>query len=223
MSTLRERIDRSLTRGMARGTRRSLLLLVVPLVLGFSAPLWHLHMTAPQYPEGLDLEIYAYTVSGDVAEVNTLNHYIGMAKIDRAALSDLDWIPFAIGALALLALRVAAVGDLRSLIDLLVLFGYFSLFSMARFYYKLYVFGHNLSPKAPIKMEPFTPPILGTEQIANFTTTSFPGSGTFWIGVFALGLAALFLRNVLAQRRAWLAPEPQGAAGAQTGAIPGAS
>jgi len=205
MSTLRERLDRSLGGGLARGTRRALLALVVPLALGFSAPLWHMHMKAPQYPEGLDLEIYAYTVSGDVAEVNTLNHYIGMAKIDRAALSDLDWIPFALGALALLALRVSAVGDLRSLIDLLVLFGYFSVFSMTRFFYKLYVFGHNLNPKAPFKMDPFTPPVLGTKQIANFTASSYPGGGTFWIGIFALGIVALVVWNLHVLRRAWSA------------------
>jgi hypothetical protein len=203
MPTLRERFDRSLTGGLAPGTRRALLVLVVPLALGFSAPLWHLHMKAPQYPQGLDLEIYAYTVAGDVAEVNTLNHYIGMAKIDRAALSDLDWIPFALGALALLALRVAAVGDLRSLIDLLVLFGYFSAFSMARFYYKLYVFGHNLNPTAPFKMEAFTPPVLGTKQIANFTATSFPGGGTFWIGIFALGLVVLLGLNLRRALQGW--------------------
>ena len=31
-------------------------------------------------------------------------------KLDRAELSDLDWIPFAIGVLGLLTLRVAAIG-----------------------------------------------------------------------------------------------------------------
>lgn len=203
MATMRERIDRSLGGGLVTGSRRILLILVVPLILGFSAPLWHLHMVAPQYPQGLDLEIYAYTVEGDVSEVNTLNHYIGMARIDRASLSDLNWIPFALGALALLVLRVSAVGDLRSLIDLLVLFGYFSAFSMARFYYQLYVFGHNLDSTAPFKMDPFTPPILGTKQIANFTATSFPGGGTIWIGIFALGLLAVIALNLRAARRTW--------------------
>ena len=76
-------------------------LLVIPLGLCFTAPLWQIHMVAPQYPNGLDLNIYAHTVEGDVQEVNTLNHYIGMARIDRASLSDLDWIPFALGALML--------------------------------------------------------------------------------------------------------------------------
>ena len=111
-----------------------------------------MHLVAPQYPGGLDLEIYAYTVEGDLDEINTLNHYIGMSRIDRTTLSDLDWIPFALGALILLALRVAAVGDVRSLIDLLVISSYFGVFSLARFYYRLYVFGHNLDDRAPFEL-----------------------------------------------------------------------
>jgi hypothetical protein len=86
------------------------------------------------------------TVTGDVQEAGTLNHYIGMGRIDRAALSDLDFLPFAIGAFALLLLRVVALGDLRSLVDLIALYTYFGVFAFARFAYTLYVFGHNLDP-----------------------------------------------------------------------------
>jgi hypothetical protein len=68
---------------------------------------------------------------------------------------------------------------------------YFSIFSVGRFYYKLYVFGHNLDPRAPFTIEPFTPVLLGTQQIANFTTTSLPRGATWLIGVFAVGLFAL--------------------------------
>jgi hypothetical protein len=56
---------------------------------------------------------------------------------------------------------------------------------MGRFVYKLYVFGHNLDPAAPFKVEPFTPAILGSKQIANFTTISTPQLGTFLVGAFA--------------------------------------
>lgn len=176
--------------------RLALALLVIPLLLSFTAPLWTMDMAAPQYPDGLTLEILSYTVRGDVEEVNTLNHYIGMARIDRAALSDLDWIPFAVGALALLALRVAAIGDRRSLVDLFVLFTYFSAFSMARFAYKLYVFGHDLDPKAPFTMEPFTPVVLGTQEVANFTITSLPALGTVWLGIFGVGLLVVTLLSL---------------------------
>jgi hypothetical protein len=191
MNGMVQRFYQSLSKPIEGRVRVLVALLVIPLGLSFTQPLWNIHMVAPQYPRGLDLDIYAHTIEGDINEINTLNHYIGMARIDRAELSDLDWIPFALGALILLALRVAAVGDLRALLDLAVLLTYFSIFSVGRFYYKLYVFGHNLDPRAPFTIEPFTPVLLGTQQIANFTTTSLPRGATWLIGVFAVGLFAL--------------------------------
>lgn len=191
-----DRFYRRLSAPLYLRSRILLGLLVIPLGFSFSAPLWTMRMVAPQYPKGLVLEIYPYTVSGDVREVNTLNHYIGMAKIDRASLSDLDWIPFAIGALVLFTLRVAAIGDRRSLVDLFVMFVYFSAFSLARFGYKLYVYGHDLDPHAPFTVEPFTPAVLGTKQIANFTVTSLPSGGSVAIACFGAGLLAVLLWNL---------------------------
>jgi len=198
---MREKLERfyhCLAQPLLFRSRILLAALAIPLALAFSAPLWTLSMQAPQYPDGLRLNIYAHTVTGDVAEVNTLNHYIGMQAINRAALSDLDWIPFALGILILLLLRVAAIGDLRSLCDVLVLFLYFSAFSMARFAYRLHVFGHNLDPGAPFKVEPFTPAMLGTQQVANFTITSLPAGGSLWIGLFAIGLLSAVAWNFAA-------------------------
>ena len=181
-----ERFQRSLDAPLTLRSRIALAIGAVPLALVFTAPLWTIAMDAPQYPAGLLLEIHTHTVRGDVSEVNTLNHYIGMSPIDRAALSDLDWIPLALGALILFSLRVAGIGDVRSLVDLFVAFIYFACFSMARFVYRLYVFGHDLDPAAAFEVEPFTPAILGTKDVANFTITSLPGGGTAWIGLFAV-------------------------------------
>jgi hypothetical protein len=202
---MRSAIDRfyqNLARPLHFPSRIALGLLVLPLAGAFLAPLWNIHMVAPQYPQGLDLDIYAYTVEGDIQEVNTLNHYIGMARIDRASLTDLDWIPFALGALIVLTLRVASIGDKRSLVDLFVLFAYFSVFSLGRFYLKLYVFGHNLDPEAPFDVEPFMPAVLGTKQIANFTTSAWPRLGTIWVGLYGLGLFLMLAWNLR------LAPPP---------------
>ena len=198
-----ERFYEELGRPLDLRSRVALVLVSLPLLFAFTAPLWRIHMVAPQYPQGLDLLIYPHTVAGDIQEINTLNHYIGMARIDRAALSDLDWIPFAIGGLILLALRVATIGDKRSLVDLTVLFVYFSGFSLFRFGYKLYVYGHNLDPRAPFEVEPFTPPILGMKQIANFTTWSYPDLGSLWLGIFGVGLVGVLLWNL---RPAWGGP-----------------
>lgn len=176
--------------------RLALALSVIPIVLALGQPLWKISMKAPQYPKGLYVEIYAHTVEGgndnhDLKEINTLNHYIGMHSIDRAELSDLDWIPFALVALILLTLRCAAIGNVRMLVDLAVTTVFVGGFSMFRFVYKLYSFGHNLDPTAPIKVEPFTPAIFGEKQIANFSTSSYPQGGTVLIGVFITAIFAV--------------------------------
>ncbi len=187
-----------LDRPLIGWSRIALAILILPLALTFTAPLWRIELHAPQYPSGLTVDIYAHTVVGGnhgqhLTEVNNLNHYIGMHKIDRAELSDLDWIPFALGGIALLALRCAALGKVRDLVDVVVVIGYVTLFAFGRFAYKMYVYGHSLSPDAPVKVPPFTPPLFGTKQIANFTSTSLPQLGTLYVGLFATGALALLV------------------------------
>ena len=189
--------NHALARPLRGSARAFVLALLIPLGIAAFAPLWTLKMAAPQYPAGLELRIYPYTVEGDIQEVNTLNHYIGMSPIDRAALSDLDWLPFAIGAAGLLILRVAAIGDLRALVDLVALFTYFGVFSMARFAYTLYVFGHNLKPDAPFSVEPFTPVVLGTGQVANFTITSLPATGALALSVVGVALLGVLVASLV--------------------------
>lgn len=194
-----------LYRPLDRTARVILLLLIVPLLLHFMVPLWRISMKAPQYPDGLRMDVYSYKLEGgndgqDINEVNELNHYIGMQKIERSAFSDLDWMPFAFGILVLLVLRVAAIGNLSSLIDLTVISLYVSVFAMVRFAYREYVFGHNLDPHAAVKIQPFTPVILGTKQVANFTTSAMPQWGSLLVGVFVIGLVALTARQFFTLR-----------------------
>ncbi len=182
-----------------------LLVVTIPLALAFSHPLWRISMTAPQYPDGLYMEIYTHKIDGGnhgqhIKEINTLNHYIGMHKIDRAELSDLDWIPFGLGLLIVLALRCAAIGNVRTLIDLAVISAYIGTFALGRFVYKLYVFGHNLDPDAPIKLEPFTPAIFGTKHIANFTTQSYPQAGSYLVGIYFVGVMGVLAWHLIAGR-----------------------
>jgi copper chaperone NosL len=196
-----------LDRPLIPWSRLVLALLAIPLILAFSQPLWRIEMNAPQYPKGLSMDIYAYKVESghggkDLPEINNLNHYIGMKTIDRAELTDLDWLPFALGLLVILTLRCAAIGNVRALIDVVVLTSYISLFAMGRFVYKLYTYGHNLDPAAPFKVDPFTPAIFGKKQIANFTTWSYPQWGSILMGLFATGLLALTVWHLWAGRRA---------------------
>jgi hypothetical protein len=174
---------------------------VLALLPLFAFPLWNMTFTSNQYPDGLTLNIYAYQLEGgktqnrdDLREINALNHYIGMRPLLESDFSEFVWIPFVIGALAVLALRAMVIGRMSGLVDVFVLFSYFGLFSFWSFYNKLFQYGHNLDPTAAIKVQPFTPPLFGKQVVGNFTVTSYPGLASFGLIAFALLLlTAIFL------------------------------
>ena len=194
-------------RPLMKGTRPLLALLVLPLALCFTQPLWRISMEAPQYPGGLHMDIYPYKVEGGnggqhIQEINTLNHYIGMHRLDETAFADTAWIPFAFGALLIFTLRVAAIGNVRGLVDLVVMTGYVSAFAFGRFVYMLYNYGHHLDPQAPVKVQPFMPAVLGSKQIANFTTHSMPQLGSLFLGLFVVGIFGALAWHLVSGRRA---------------------
>jgi len=199
MSSFTDKTNRFLNHPTGATPRALVLVAVLALALTYFVPLWNLTMFAPQYPDGLRLDIYSYQLHGgnnnqDVKEINILNHYIGMRDLTDADFTEFKWMPFVIGALGLVLLRAAVYGSIGSLVDVTVLFTYFGLFSLWSFAYKLYVYGHNLAPTASVKVPPFMPPVFGFKQIANFQVYSYPQAGTYAMAVvFVLLFAALFL------------------------------
>jgi hypothetical protein len=180
-------LDRPLT-PMSRVLTAVAALLIVGTVF---VPLWHMTFVAQQYPEGLDLYIYSHDLIGgddgnDLTEINILNHYIGMAELKPADFSELKWLPLVIGLIIVLTFRAAAIGNLRALIDVIVLSGYFGAFSMWSFWYRLGYYGDNLDPKASVQVEPFMPPIFGYKLVGQFDVWSYPTWGTYLF--FAYGL-----------------------------------
>jgi len=183
-----------------------LALAVIPLGFAVVKPLWRISMEAPQYPEGLSMEIFSYALEGghegqDLVEINTLNHYIGMHHISEEEIPDLGWMPFALGILMILTLRVAAIGNVRGLVDHMVLTTYVLGFLAVRFIYRMYVYGHDLDPRAAVTVQPFWPVIIGTKQIANFTTHGIPLLGTYLILTFTLVLGGVTLWHLVQGRR----------------------
>lgn len=167
------------------------------LVLAFFFPLWNMTFYSNQYTDGLVLDIYAYELEGgktpnrdDLREINSLNHYIGMRPLLESDFGEFTWLPFAIGGLILLALRAAVLGKMSKLVDIFVIFVYFSLYSFWSFYHRLYTYGHNLDPTAAIKVEPFTPPLFGTQEVGNFTVYSYPEIASYAFGAFGVLLLA---------------------------------
>jgi len=200
MANVLDALNRHLDVKLELGPRLLLVSAAILLAAALTAPLWNLTMFAPQYPDGLRMDIFAQTLQGgrngqDVKEINVLNHYIGMRDLSNEDFTEFKWMPFAIGVLALISLRSAVQGTMASLVDSFVLFAYFGAFSLWSFAHKMYVYGHNLAPGAPVKVAPFTPPIFGYQQIANFEVYSYPRAGSYIMLaagaalVLALGLA----------------------------------
>ena len=197
MRTFFERAGGFLDRTLGTGPRVLLVAAAALLVPVYVAPLWNLTMFAPQYQDGLRLDIYSYKLEGgnggqDVKEINVLNHYIGMRDLVAEDFTEFKWMPFVIGALALLFLRAAVHGRVRHLVDVVVLYLYFGAFSLWSFAYKLWSYGHNLDPKAAVTVAPFMPPLFGFKQLANFEVYSYPGPASYGL----LGAAALLFASV---------------------------
>jgi hypothetical protein len=188
--------------------RVALILAVLSIPLVFQFPLWTMSFQSNQYPDPLRMRIYIDHLEGqktdirdDLREINSLNHYIGMRPLMESDFAEFLWLPFAMGFFALIVLRSVVFGNLRDLVDIVVLFVYFSLFSAWTFYRRLYEYGHNLDPEAAIKVEPFTPPFFGRVQIANFWVESFPGGGSYMMALFGILIMLALAIAYLSARR----------------------
>jgi hypothetical protein len=194
-----EKDNRLLNSGIDLGPRVLLALAAVLLLAVYLFPLWNMTMFAPQYPQGLRLNIYSWKLDGgnggqDVHEVNVLNHYIGMSALSTESFDEFKWIPFVVGALGLLFLRAAVHGRMAGLLDVTVMFLYFAAFSLWSFGARLYGYGHHLDRAAPVQVPGFMPPLFGYRKIANFEVYSYPGPASYAMGfVLVLLVVAFYL------------------------------
>ncbi len=174
-----------------------LLLAALSLLFSIFFPYWYLKVTAPQYPKGLRVAIFVNHLEGDVAEIDSLNHYIGMrslkegAKLERAVS-----IP---GIAIICSCLIATVLIRRKASVILLLPGIiFPGIFAADLYLWLRDFGLHLNPHAALSssIKPFVPPILGQGKVAQFHAyANFAfGHGLSMLASFlALGAAMLRL------------------------------
>jgi copper chaperone NosL len=149
------------------------------LVVSIFLPWWKMIFFAPQYPEGLNIIVYPYKLEGEIDIVNGLNHYIGMANFSEETFPELTYLPYIVGGYAFLTIITAILRKkffLYGLICLYVLGGALGVWDLRK---ALRQFGTNLSPTAPIKIDPFIPPIIGENTVANFVTNSVLGLGAY--------------------------------------------
>jgi copper chaperone NosL len=142
-------------------------------------PIWKMELSAPQYPEGLTLYMYANKLAGDVPSISELNHYIGMKPLHTENFIEFTVMPYIICFFGILALVSALAGRKRWAVVTLILFVLFGIVALIDFYRWNYNYGHELSPTAAIKIPgmAFQPPLIGYKQLLNFGVYSIPALG----------------------------------------------
>lgn len=175
---------------LSGSTRILLAMAAAGLLVTFVAPLWHIALKAPQYPEGLGMYIWSNTITGDLRSINGLNHYIGMKTIHPEAIPELRLMPTVVVGLVALGFVAAGWGRRAGLYLWTGLFAVGALVGLADFWRWGYDYGHNLDPEAAIKIPgmSYQPPLIGPKQLLNFEATSWPAVGG-WVAIASLTLA----------------------------------
>ena len=156
-------------------------------------PYWKMKLEAPQYPKGLYVQLYVNHLTGDVREIDGLNHYIGMKPLGEAANLERSMSLFAMVALALVAAAAIFVHNRWAAVLALPVLVYPVVF-LGDLFFWLRHFGQNLDPTAALSssVKPFTPPLIGSKQIANFVVITGVDTG-FYLACLAVVLVLIGL------------------------------
>lgn len=171
----------------------------------FLFPLWQITLEAPQFPEGLRLNIWVNKLSGSskhiIQNINILNHYIGMKFIKEDSIPELRYFPYIIYAMLGLGALAALVRKRVAYLTWALVLALLGALGVYDFYLWLYDYGHNLDPKAPITVPGMTymPPLLGGKWLLNFYALSFPDWGTLFL---VLAMVFSFLAFRISKQRA---------------------
>lgn len=168
------------------------------LLAAFIFPLWQIRLQAPQYPEGLGMNIWVNSIRSlhphNIRTINDLNHYVGMKPIKPSSIPELKFMPYLLIGLSLLGLAASISGKRSLLISWVVSFGALAVGGLVDFYKWEYNYGHDLNPHAAIKIPgmSYQPPLIGSKQLLNINATSIPYIGgiaviiAFGIGIYVL-------------------------------------
>lgn len=150
-------------------------------------PIWNIDLTAPQYPEGIGLRIWINQITGakeyDLKNLNGLNHYIGMKKIEPESIPELKIMPYIIAGFILFGFITFLLKNRKILALWIVLLISVLGIGLYDYYMWGYDYGHNLNPNAPIKVPGMTyqPPFIGGKQLLNIHAESLPGIGALLV------------------------------------------
>jgi copper chaperone NosL len=163
------------------------------LIATFFLPIWKIDLWAPQYPEGLSMQIWLSKLSGQVEIINGLNHYIGMAHIKEEMFPEFGFMPYIVGVIIAFGLFTAFSRSKKVLIAFFVTLMFTAVAALYDFWSWGYEYGHNLSDDAAIKVPgmSYQPPLIGYKELLNFGAYSIPDIGGWLfalLGVIVIGV-----------------------------------
>src|SRR5687768_4989024 len=166
----------------------------------FFVPAWSIYLIAPQYPEGLSMQIWLYKITGQVEIINGLNHYIGMKHINADMFPEFSFLVYILGFFVLFGLVVAFTGSRKLLFAYLILSVLGAAAALVDFYKWGYDYGHNLDSAAAIQVPglSYQPPLIGHKKLLNFDAYSYPDIGG-WIVIVVVSV--LFIVWFIERRR----------------------
>ena len=111
-----------------------------------------------------------------------------MQKITPESIPELKIMPIVLYVFIALGIVVAFVRNKYLMLIWLILILLVSVIGLYDFYTWLYDYGHNLDPRAPIKVPGmvYQPPLFGSKMLLNFNAHSYPALGTLF---FSAGIA----------------------------------
>jgi hypothetical protein len=170
------------------------------LMISMFLPYWSITMTAPQYPDGLTVNLYVNHMEGDMREIDGLNHYLGMPPLDEGGRFERQISLIAIIVLGLLLIAGTFVHNQWALLLTIPALAWPVIF-IADLMRILYQYGHSIDPESALggAIEPFTPPVIGVGKVAQFGTIA-----QFEVGFYvALGAVVFVLVGTWFHRRAY--------------------
>ena len=178
---------------MKKSSRITILILALSLIVLYFVPLWNIALDAPQYPEGLGMQIWLSKITGDLNTINGLNHYIGMKTIEPDSIEELKLMQYIIGFIILFGIIVFIFNKKSLLLTWILFIIILGTVGMYDFWTWEYDYGHNLDPTAAIKVPGmnYQPPLIGSKQLLNFNAQSMPDAGGYII--FTVGVIAILV------------------------------
>ncbi|MEA3492339.1 MAG: cytochrome C [Campylobacterota bacterium] len=165
-----------------------------------SVPIWAVSLEAPNYPkeafpEGIPVFFHFDGFSGEVHEMNTINHYVGMDPMYVGGRYEREIGIYALLFLSLIMIYFIAYNGKIWSLGMLIPISLPLLF-LADYSYWLYWFGHNLHDWGAFKIKPFMPTVFGDGKIAQFTTHSYPAIGFYLLlAISIFSLLAFFAKQ----------------------------